>query len=63
MPMSPPWISAGLMVAYVIERLDMTGDDRLMAEDSAKLDTISGIQKGLMNPCVRVCQNKLLRDI
>ncbi len=52
-----------ITVAYVMEQLDLRGDERLMAEESPKLDTFSNIQKGLLESLRKSPSNKLLRDI
>lgn len=52
-----------ITVAFVIEQLDLRGDERLMAEEGPKLDTISEIQKGLLESLRNSPSNKLLRDI
>ena len=52
-----------ITVAYVMEQLDLRGDERLMAEESAKLDKFSSLQKGLLESLRKSPSNKLLRDI
>lgn len=52
-----------ITVAYVIEQLDLRGDDRLMAEESPKLDTFSELQQGLLEAIRKSPVNRLLKDI
>jgi membrane protein len=52
-----------ITVAYVMEQLDLRGDERLMAEASARLNTFSKIQKGLLESLRKSPANKLLKDI
>ncbi|MFC2098297.1 YihY/virulence factor BrkB family protein [Bacteroidota bacterium] len=59
-----PSIDIGkLTVAYLVEQLDMRGDERLMAEDSKHLDIFSDIQKGLLESMQKSPVNKLLKDL
>ena len=52
-----------ITVAYLIERLDLRGDERLMAEESPHLSTFSGIQKGILESIRKSPVNKLLKDL
>ncbi len=52
-----------ITVAYLMEQLDLRGDERLMAEESTKLTTFSTIQKGLLESIRKSPSNKLLKDI
>lgn len=52
-----------ITVAYLIEQMDMRGDDRLMAEESPQLTTFSEIQKGLFEAIRKSPTNQLLKDI
>jgi membrane protein len=52
-----------ITVAYLMERLDMRGDERLMAEESPHLATFGEIQKGLLESIRKSPSNKLLKDI
>jgi membrane protein len=52
-----------ITIAYVIEQLDLRGDERLMAEDSPMLEKFSRLQKGLIDSLRKSPSNKLLKDL
>ncbi|MBA7587791.1 hypothetical protein ES708_29832 [subsurface metagenome] len=52
-----------ITVAYLIEQLEMSGDERLMAEESPKLTAFANVQKGLLETIRKSPSNKLLKDI
>ncbi len=52
-----------ITMAFLIEQLDLRGDERLMAEESPKLTTISKFQKGILESIHNSPANKLLKDI
>lgn len=52
-----------ITVAYLVEKLDMSGDERLMAEESDQLSAFSEIQTGLFESIRKSPSNKLLKDI
>lgn len=52
-----------ITVAYLVENLDMSGDDRMMAEESPNLKAFAGIQIGLIESMRKSPSNKLLKDI
>jgi membrane protein len=52
-----------ITVAYMVEQLDMRGDERLMAEDSEQLNIFSDIQKGLLDSMQKSPANKLLKEM
>ncbi|MFC2115703.1 YihY/virulence factor BrkB family protein [Bacteroidota bacterium] len=52
-----------ITVAYLVEQLDLRGDERLMAEDSPKLSAFADIQKGILDALRKSPSNKLLKDI
>jgi membrane protein len=52
-----------ITVAFIVEQLDLRGDERIMAEESPKLTEFSKIQQGLLEAIRKSPTNKLLRDI
>jgi len=52
-----------ITVAYLMEQLDLRGDERLMAEESSRLDIFSSILAGLRESIRKSPSNKLLKDI
>jgi membrane protein len=52
-----------ITVAYLIEQLDLRGDDRLMAEESPKLNTFTELQQGLLEAIRKSPANRLLKDV
>jgi len=52
-----------ITVAYLMEQLDLRGDERLMAEESPKLSTFSKITKDLLESIRNSPANKLLKDV
>jgi membrane protein len=52
-----------ITVAYVLERLDLRGGDRMMAEEGPKLTAFTEIQEELLEAVRKSPANKLLKDI
>ena len=52
-----------ITVAYLMEQLDLRGDERLMAEESPKLAVFSKITKDLLESIRNSPANKLLKDV
>jgi len=52
-----------ITVAYLMEQLDLRGDERLMAEESPGLTTFSKITKDLLESLRNSPANKLLKDV
>lgn len=52
-----------ITVSFVVSKLEMSGDDRLIAEESENLEAFSRIQQGLFNAIEKSPANKLLKDI
>ena len=52
-----------ITVAYLVEQLDLRGDDRLMAEESPELTAFAKIQKDILETIRKSPSNKLLKDI
>jgi hypothetical protein len=50
-------------VGLLFERLEVTGEDRLMAEKSKKLNTFVGIQRSIYDAIYKSPANKLLKDL
>ena len=50
-------------VGLLFERLEMSGDDRVMAEQSKQLKVFAGIQQSLYEAIYQSPANKLLRDL
>jgi membrane protein len=52
-----------ISVGLLYERLEVAGDDRVMAEESKLLKTITGIQQSLYDAIYHSPANKLLKDL
>jgi membrane protein len=52
-----------ITVAYMVNKLETSGDDRLVAEDTPNLEAFSKIQQGLLAAIEKSPVNKLLKDI
>ncbi len=52
-----------ISVGMLFERLEMSGDDRIMAEQSKHLKTFAGIQQSFYDAINNSPANKLLRDL
>ncbi len=50
-------------IGLLSERLDMSGDDRIMAEKSKHLKIFDGIQQSLYEAIYKSPANKLLKDL
>jgi len=50
-------------VGLLYERLEMSGDDRVMAEQSKHLKVFAGIQQSLYEAIYQSPANKLLKDL
>ena len=59
-----PAIDTNLIsVGLIYERLEMSGDDRIMAEQSKHLKIFAGIQQSLYDAIMNSPANKLLKDL
>ena len=52
-----------ISVGLIFERLEMSGDDRIMAEQSKQLKIFTGIQQSLYEAIYNSPANKLLKDL
>ncbi|MEE9462447.1 MAG: hypothetical protein V3V53_11490, partial [Bacteroidales bacterium] len=52
-----------ISVGLLYERLEMSGDDRIMAEQSKHLKIFAGIQQSLYDAIMNSPANKLLKDL
>ena len=52
-----------ITISFLIDRLEKSGDDRLIAEESKNLEAFSEIQQGLLLAMEKSPVNKLLKDI
>jgi membrane protein len=52
-----------ISVGLLYERLEMSGDDRIMAEQSKLLKIFAGIQQSLYDAIMNSPANKLLKDL
>ncbi len=52
-----------ITISYLVEKLERSGEDRLIAEKSENLETFSEIQQGLLTAIEKSPVNRLIKDI